>query len=162
MKVMIAGSHTIQEAADPVRAMISRLCGKNSSFLVGDHSGLDTVLQNYLLDMHTDRVTIYTSRARPHHNLGGWGIRRLRDDNPWIGMPRNLQNTLSMADAADGGIVLWDGQSMGSFYVMARLLARGCQVWVYLPEKGRSHTLRTSQDLEKLLQAYTFPKTQGE
>ena len=45
---------------------------------------------------------------------------------------------------------------MGTYFVMASLIEQGKSVWVYLPDRGAAHTLRTPEDLEKLLRAYVF------
>jgi len=155
MRILIVGSHTITELDHRVKMLISHMCDKGWYILVGDHSGLDAVLQDYLVDMHTDRVRVYTSRPRPHHNLGGWLVRHPPKNGPFQGVPRNLQNTLAMADAANCGMVLWDGKSLGTYFVIAELVNQKKLVWVYLPEREKSHTLRTPEDVEKLLRAYT-------
>ena len=155
-KIMIVGSHTITEPDRRVKLMISKLCGEGWHILVGDHSGLDAALQEYLRDMHTDWVRVYTARPRPQHNLDGWPVRRPPREGRWGGAPRHLQNTLAMTAAADCGMVLWDGRSMGTYFVMASLIEQGKSVWVYLPDRGGAHTLRTPEDLEKLLRAYVF------
>lgn len=155
-RIMIVGSHTITELDHKVKMMISKLCGDGWHILVGDHSGLDTALQEYLMDMHTDWVQVYTARPQPSHNLDRWPVSRPPKDGRWSKAPRYLQNTLAMADAADFGMVLWDGRSMGTYFVIASLIEQGKSVWVYLPERGVSHTLRGPEDLEKLLRAYVF------
>ncbi len=157
-KMMIVGSHTITEPDHRVKMMISRLCSEGWHILVGDHSGLDRALQEYLRDMHTDWVRVYTARPQPHHNLDRWPVRRPPKEGRWSGVPRHLQNTLAMADAAGCGMVLWDGKSMGTYFVMASLIEQGKSVWVYLPSHAAAHTIRTSEDLERLLRAYVFPK----
>ena len=155
-KIMIVGSHTITEPDRRVKLMISKLCGEGWHILVGDHSGLDTALQEYLVDMHTDWVRVYTARPQPHHNLDRWPVRHPPKEGRWSGAPRHLQNTLAMAAAAECGMVLWDARSMGTYFVMASLIEQGKSVWVYLPDRGAAHTLRTPEDLEKLLRAYVF------
>ena len=155
-KIMIVGSHTITEPDRRVKLMISKLCGEGWHILVGDHSGLDTALQEYLVDMHTDWVRVYTARPQPHHNLDRWPVRHPPKEGRWSGAPRHLQNTLAMAAAAECGMVLWDGSNMGTYFVMASLIEQGKSVWVYLPDRGAAHTLRTPEDLEKLLRAYVF------
>ena len=155
-KIMIVGSHTITEPDRRVKLMISKLCGEGWHILVGDHSGLDAALQEYLVDMHTDWVRVYTARPQPHHNLDRWPVRHPPKEGRWSGAPRHLQNTLAMADAAECGMVLWDGRSMGTYFVMASLIEQGKSVWVYLSDRGAAHTLRTPEDLEKLLRAYVF------
>ena len=155
-KIMIVGSHTITEPDRRVKLMISKLCGEGWHILVGDHSGLDTALQEYLVDMHTDWVRVYTARPQPHQNLDRWPVRHPPKEGRWSGAPRHLQNTLAMAAAAECGMVLWDGRSMGTYFVMPSLIEQAKSVWVYLPDRGAAHTLRTPEDLEKLLRAYVF------
>ncbi len=157
-KMMIVGSHTVTGLDHRVKMMISRLCSEGWYFLVGDHSGLDTALQEYLMDMHTDWVRVYTARPQPHHNLDRWPVRHPPKEGRWSGVPRHLQNTLAMAGAADCGIVLWDARSMGTYFVIASLIEQGKSAWVYLPERGAAHTIRTAGELERLLRAYVFPR----
>lgn len=157
-RIMIVGSHTITGLDRKVKMMISRLCDDGWHILVGDHSGLDAALQEYLMDMHTDWVQVYTARPQPQHNLDRWPVCRPPREGPWSGAPRHLQNTLSMTVAADCGLILWDARSMGTYFVTASLIEQGKTVRVYLPERGVSHTLRGPEDLEKLLRTYVFPK----
>lgn len=157
-KVMIVGSHTITRIDRVVRMKISKLCGDGWYILVGDHSGLDRDLQERMRDEHTDLVRVYTARTRPQYNLGRWPVRYPPSGGRWADLPKYLRNTLAMADAAHCGMVVWDGSSMGTYYVAASLIEQGKPVWVYLPERGAEHTLRTAGDLEELLRTYMFPK----
>lgn len=157
-KVMIVGSHTIGKIDRVVEQKLSKACGDGWYILVGDHSGLDRDLQKRMMDEHWDRVRVYTARPRPQYDLGGWPVRYPPSVGRWAGLPKYLRNTLAMADAADCGMVVWDGSSMGSYYVAASLIEQGKPVWVYLPEKAAEHTLRTPEDLEELLRTYMFKK----
>lgn len=156
MRIMIVGSHTVSQPDHTVKMKISNICDQGWYILVGDHSGLDAALQDYLVDMHTDRVRVYTARPQPHHNLGRWPVRHPPKEGRWAGVPKYLQNTLAMADSADCGMVLWDGKSMGTYFVIVSLVEQGKSVWVYLPDKETGHTIRTPEDVEKLLRAYAF------
>ena len=62
-----------------------------------------------------------------------------------------------MADEADVGLMLWDGQSTGTMVNVARLVARGKITVVYLAPATKFFTIKTTEDLGVLLQM-TEPK----
>lgn len=156
-KIMIVGSHTITGIDHTVKMKISNLCDRGWYILVGDHFGLDSALQRYLVDMHTDRVCVYTARDKPRSNLGRWPVRFSRETGRREVPQKFLRNTIAMADDADCGMTLWDCSSLGTYHIIATLLGQGKSVWVYMPDKGVGHTLRTSLDMEKFIRAYFMP-----
>jgi hypothetical protein len=56
-----------------------------------------------------------------------------------------------MADEADVGLALWDGQSSGTIVNVARLVARSKSAVVYLAPAKTFSTLKTPDDLAELL-----------
>jgi hypothetical protein len=56
-----------------------------------------------------------------------------------------------MAEEADVGLMLWDGQSLGTVVNAARLIAAGKPVVVYIAPEREFRTLKSQSDFEALL-----------
>ena len=65
-----------------------------------------------------------------------------------------------MADEADVGLMLWDGQSTGTIVNVARLVARGKITVVYHSPAAKFFTVKTAEDLGAILQT-TDPRVRA-
>lgn len=59
---------------------------------------------------------------------------------------------LAMAETADCGLVLWDGESIGTINNILELLQRGKIAVVYFSPEQQFATLKSGDDLTRLLQ----------
>lgn len=151
MRIFIAGTHTITELPHCVKRQISRVCDEGWHVLVGDYFGLDLAVQNYLVDMHYDNVTIYAPYGRAYNNVGGWLVKYVTPtDSPKPLLKREWKN-LAMAESADCGLILWDGESRITLQNIAYMTRRGKPVTVWLAPTGKLYRLKGSGAVEKLV-----------
>ncbi len=64
---------------------------------------------------------------------------------------RNVAKDAAMAEEADVGLMLWDGESSGTLVNAARLIAAGKPVVVYITPDKEFRTLKSQTDFEALL-----------
>ena len=81
MTVLLGGSQTYSELPEEVKNRLDFLMSRWAAFVVGDSEGADRLMQEYLHGKNYPRVTVY----------GSWDR--------------------AMADMADEGLFLWDGES---------------------------------------------------
>lgn len=118
---------------------------------------LDAAMQQALAGRKYPNVTVYTVHAEPRRNAGSWDIATVPGSKPPFTFHDHRRKDAAMAYEADGGFMIWDGKSRGTFINMVELLGLGKLVEVWLTEKQRSLTLHTLEELAAL-----FPENAGE
>lgn len=151
MRIFIAGSHSITELPHCVKRQISRICDEGWHVLVGDYFGLDLAIQNYLVDMHYDKVTVCAPYGRAYNNAGGWLVKRITPPaEPKLLLKREWKN-LAMAESADCGLILWDGESRIALQNIVWMTCHGKPVNVWLKPNGRLYRLKGPGAADKLV-----------
>ena len=150
-KVFIGGSRRISRLNDLVRKRIDQIIDKNLQILLGDANGADKAVQSYL-DKHEYRnVEVFCSAGDCRNNVGAWQIRSITPPHTRRDFEFFTAKDAAMAEEADVGFMIWDGESSGTMVNAARLIATGKPVVVYLAPEKRFFTLKSRSDLEPLL-----------
>ena len=152
VKVFIAGSRALSRLNDAVRERLDRIIDERHEVLIGDASGADRIVQQYLADRHYRKVTVYCTGGRCRNNVGQWATLA-------IAPPAGVHNgrgfytvkDQEMAANATHGLMLWDGESRGTF-ANIRTLVRGSKpVVVYLSPAKEFVNVKTPGDIDALL-----------
>jgi hypothetical protein len=150
-KVFIGGSRRIPRLPAEVRARLDRIVTQGFPVVVGDASGADTAVQQYLHSKGYQDVEVFCSGDEFRNNVGGWPVRhvevagRKRDRKFYAAKDR------VMTDEATVGFMLWDGKSLGTLQNVARLLAQGKTSLVYVAPTGAFREIRAVEDWRELL-----------
>ena len=149
MKIFISGSRILKEnIPDTVLLKIQEHIDEGADFLIGDCEGVDKAIQQYLNDKSYDNVTIYASGERVRNNIGFW-----KEIHCPIGVDAfrysfYIEKDFTMAEDADCGLVIWDGNSKGSFVNMLNLIFMGKKCDLYLLNEERWMEVKNLDDLE--------------
>lgn len=99
--------------------------------VVGDASGVDAEAQRYLLSLGARNVKVYCAKGGPRNNVGDWPV----VEAVAKARPKTFEffaaKDRAMAEAADAGLVVWDGKSRGTLLQCYRLAHKGKFVAVY-------------------------------
>ena len=134
--VFLSGSHMITSLNDAIRNHLDDMIDNERDVLVGDANGADKAMQKSFADRDYSRVTVYFVGKVCRNNVGNWVAQNIPVDPKLRGRHFYAQKDKAMAERADTGFVLWDGQSPGSLENILELVKRDKPVLVYFaPER---------------------------
>ena len=120
--------------------------------LVGDAAGVDKAVQGYLADRAYGNVVVHCMDGSCRNNVGHWPARRVAAPPGTRGFNYYSTKDRVMADAAEYGLMLWDGKSKGTINNVVNLLRRQRPVVVYVAPTRDFDTVRTLEDLMGVLE----------
>ena len=124
---------------------------KRLTILIGDANGADKAVQSYFAAHAYSNVQIYCSEGDCRNNLGPWPVKSVTPPHRRRDFAFFTAKDAAMAEDADIGLMLWDGESAGTVVNVARLIAAGKPVVVYVAPEKRFQTLKTPAGFETLL-----------
>lgn len=151
MKIFIAGARSIVTADPYVISKLHSICDKHFDVLIGDCSGVDTVVQSFFAGCSYPKVTVYASNGKARNNVGGWYTKDIRVPTTVRGFEFFRQKDIAMANDADIGFMIWDGESRGTLYNIFTLAEQNKAVLVYLPKRQAPLSIRSLDEAEKLV-----------
>jgi hypothetical protein len=152
-KVFIGGSRKVTRLHPDVRRRIDKIIEQGFPILVGDANGADKAVQTYLFSRRYGKVDVFCSAGDCRNNVGEWPIKAVSVPAGSRGFDFYAVKDDRMAEEASVGLMIWDGESVGTLVNMARLLRRGKSVVVYLVPDRRFVTLSSRGDWERLVSA---------
>lgn len=151
--IFLGGSRRITRLAPEVRQCLDQLIEESSRVLVGDANGADKAFQQYLSQLRYPHVTVFSSLTTARNNVGHWPIERVEPPHKTRDFAFFTAKDAEMARRADRALMIWDGKSAGTMVNVARLVAAGKPVIVYVGPRRSLRTIERAGDLEGLLDA---------
>jgi len=151
--VFIAGSRALYRLNPQVRERLDNIVSRCFSVLVGDASGVDKAVQQYLARQSYRSVTVYCMDPC-RNNVGDWPVRAhtaeagARRDRFYYGI-----KDAAMVRDATWGFMLWDGRSKGTLANTIGLLNTDKKVLLYLAPRRQFFNLHTFEHLCEMLNA---------
>jgi adenine-specific DNA-methyltransferase len=134
--VFVGGSREIARLPGAVLERLDNVIGNGHDIVVGDAAGADRAVQQHMLDVRYEKLTVFCSGSRARHNLGGWPVRSIVPPDAAKGFQFYAAKDRAMAAAADFGLMIWDGKSPGTVLNVLRLIRGGkFSVLMNLPAK---------------------------
>jgi len=150
--VFIAGSRAISRLNDALRDRLDRIITQGHQVVVGDAKGADRIVQKYLADRQYRDVTVFCTGVRCRNNVGDWPtIAVAPPAGVHAGFDFYAAKDREMAARATHGLMLWDGQSRGTFTNIRNLVRLKKPVAVYLSPDKSFINLKTDTDVDALL-----------
>jgi hypothetical protein len=148
--VFIGGSRSISRMNSTIRERLDDLMCRGCLIFIGDANGADKAVQKYLADHAYKHVVVYcVNRCR--NNIGSWQIRQVPVPSGTTGFAYYAAKDLAMAEDAQCGVMLWDGQSKGTLNNIQNLIGHGKKTLVYFAPENAFHKLESLDDLKFLL-----------
>jgi hypothetical protein len=154
-KVFVAGSRRLSRLNHDVRRRLDSIVEKGFTVILGDANGADRAVQQYLSTKRYRDVLIFCMDSGCRNNVGGWPTRTitaadaLRRDFAYYSTKDR-----AMSEAADYGLMLWDGRSRGTLTNIVHLVRDGKPVVVYVAPEHSFYTLRRSGQLAEMLNRF--------
>ena len=154
-KVFIAGSRRLSRLNNDVRRRIENIVDRGFTVIVGDANGADKAVQQYLSSRNYSNVVVFCMEGGCRNNVGGWPTRTIKAADPGRrDFAYYSTKDRAMAEEADYGLMLWDGQSRGTLTDIVDLVRKGKPVVIYLAPDKSFYTLRRPIDLAAMLDRF--------
>lgn len=149
--VFVAGSMNIKHLNQQFVDRVAKIVVSEFDIVVGDADGSDTSIQEALVQMKADRVTVYCSGSQPRNNIGGWKVRNVFPDTAEGTRAYFTAKDIEMAKIADFGLMMWDAKSTGTLSNVIELLRRGKKSVVFVNKHKDFITVSTPTGLNNLV-----------
>lgn len=150
-RVFLAGSQRISRLPVEVKRRIDAMIDGQFLILVGDAAGADKAVQAYLADRAYRNVVVHCMERSCRNNVGCWPARQVAAPPGARGFDYYSVKDRVMADAAEYGLMIWDGKSKGTINNVMNLVRRHRPVVVYVAPTRSFDTVRTLEDLRDVL-----------
>lgn len=149
--VFVAGSRQIARLPAEVRARLDTMIEKGFQILVGDANGADKAVQRHFADKAYPNVLVHCMENHCRNNVGSWPTREVAAPRGTRGFDYYSVKDRAMADTAEYGLMIWDGQSKGTVNNVVNLSRHNKPVVVYVAPTKQFLTIKTFDDLKGLL-----------
>jgi hypothetical protein len=150
-KVFIGGSRYLSRLSHEVRQRLDKIVESGLAVLVGDANGADKAVQSYLAARRYTNVVVFCMSDRCRNNIGVWQTRNIDAPAGAKGAAFYAIKDRAMAAEATHGLMLWDGDSKGTFANIVTLIGLDKPVVVFFAPKESFVNDRTRQDIARLL-----------
>jgi len=152
IKVFVAGSRALSRLNEELRGRLERIIAEGHQVLVGDANGADRVVQKYFADRRYPHVTVFCAGMRCRNNVGQWPTVSVSPPaDVHAGFDFYAAKDREMAARATHGLMLWDGESRGTFANIRNLVREQKLVAVYLSTAKAFINVRTDADVDALV-----------
>jgi hypothetical protein len=145
-KVFIGGSRKISKLSPEVLQELDGLLAKNPAIVIGDASGVDKSVQQYLHAKGYRDVEVFCSGTRCRHNVGDWPTRQISVTSARRDFDFYATKDISMSEVASFGLMIWDGESAGTLMNVLRLIKQNKSVVIFEAPKNRLRELKNKSD----------------
>ena len=150
--VFVGGSRRLVRLDQRIRERASRLIEEGFVVLVGDANGADKAIQKFFAERAYPNVVVYHAGSSCRNNIGNWTTHPVEVQRTQRDFNYYAAKDLAMSEAADYGLMIWDGESPGTVNNVLNLLEGGKKVVVYVSPRKEFLTFRTLNDATELLQ----------
>jgi len=151
MNVFVAGARVVTILDAVVQERLNNIFNKNYTVLVGDAIGVDFSVQKYFAHLKYQNVLVYASNGKARNNAGGWEVRSIEVLSRSRGFDYYAVKDKAMADDADYGFMIWNGESKGTFGNIVNLLKQDKKSIVYLTINSNFYNIDTFDDFHELV-----------
>jgi len=149
--VFVAGSRQISRLPAEVKTRLDTMVEKGFQILVGDANGADKAVQRYLADKSYPNVLVHCMKDHCRNNVGNWPTREVVAPRGAKGFDYYCIKDRAMADAAEYGLMLWDGKSKGTINNVVNLFRDRKPVVVYVASTKKFLTVKSFDDIKDVL-----------
>jgi hypothetical protein len=146
-----AGSRQISRLPAEVWSRLDTMIEKGFQILVGDANGADKAVQRNFANRSYPNVVVHCMKDHCRNNVGHWPTREIDAPRGARGFDYYSLKDRAMAEAAEYGLMLWDGKSKGTVNNVVNLSRDHKPVVVYIAPIKQFRTIKTFDDIKGLL-----------
>lgn len=152
-KVFVGGSRQISRLNDAIRSRIDRVMAEGFGIVIGDANGVDKTVQGYLKSKNYPSVEVFCAGKTCRNNVGQWPSRMI-DAGKLKGFDFYAAKDRVMAEEATYGLMIWDGESIGTLMNVIRLIRNRKPVAVFVRSAKRFLDLHSAEEFRYFLHDY--------
>lgn len=149
--VFIGGSRHVSRLPAPAKERLDNIVKSGFHIVVGDANGADKAVQKHLSAAAYAHVEVFCSGDVCRNNLGDWPTRKIRPAKSVKGFQFYAAKDREMAQAADFGLMIWDGKSPGTVLNVLRLIKAGKKAVLVNSPESKTTTFKAVSDWEAFL-----------
>jgi hypothetical protein len=149
--VFVAGSMTIKRLDQQFVDRVAKIVSSKFGIVVGDADGADLSIQEVLLAIKAEPVTVYCSGSEPRNNVGNWRIHSVFTEAAKGTRAYFTAKDVEMAKVADYGLMIWDSKSTGTLSNVIELIRRGKKCVVFVNKQKEFLTVSGPDGLNSLV-----------
>jgi hypothetical protein len=131
MKMFISGSISIRALDLPVIHLLDSIIAGGQTILIGDASGVDKLVQQYLFEHNYPDVIVYYSSDKIRNKIGNWETKKISNNGNLTGRKMYQLKDEAMAQDADCGLMIWDGKSHGTKFNIENMARLGKAITLF-------------------------------
>ncbi len=148
--IVAGGSRSVTRLSSEALQRMTNIITNKHRVIVGDADGADAAIQRHLLAADYRNVGVFCSGPHSRNNLGNWRTHHIRPPRAAAGFQFYTAKDRAMAEAADFGLMIWDGKSPGTILNILRLLRAG-KAAVLIGSADAPHSFKSTRDWESFL-----------
>jgi len=149
--VFIGGSRHVSRLPPPAKERLDNIINSGFHIVVGDASGADKAVQKHLSSVSYPDVEVFCSGDVCRNNLGNWPTRKIQPGKSVKGFQFYAAKDREMAQAADFGLMIWDGKSPGTVLNVLRLIKAGKKAVLLNSSDAKTTTFKAASDWQAFL-----------
>ena len=138
-------------APAPAKERLDNIVKNGFPILVGDANGADKAVQKHLSGVAYADVEVFCSGDICRNNLGDWPTRKVQPAKGVKGFQFYAAKDREMAQAADFGLMIWDGKSPGTMLNVLRLIKADKKAVLFNCAEATTTTFKARADWEAFL-----------
>lgn len=142
---------TIKHLDPKVKERIANILELNYDVVVGDADGVDTSIQQLLMEYGASNATVYCAGEKPRNNVANWSVHSVMTFHPPGTRAFFTAKDIEMAKDADYGLFIWDAKSAGTLNNVLELLSRGKNALVFINKTKAFKKIVGIAELEDLV-----------
>lgn len=150
-RVFLGGSRKISRLNEPIRARLEEIVRRGMQVVIGDANGADKAMQRQLAEWTYPHVTVFFVGSAPRNNEGSWPTYHVATPPRARGFDFYSAKDRVMADTAECGLMLWDGESRGTLSNVETMARAAKPVSVYVGPHRQFINVRSQPDLDALV-----------
>lgn len=158
--MFIGGSRRILRLNDGFLSLLNRITKSNNCILIGDANGADRLVQEFFVRVGYSNVTVYCTGSKPRNNAGSWTVRKIESNLQRQTFEFYSVKDRAMAHDADSGLMIWDGQSVGTIMNAVRLLGMKKSVVLFHSYDDKYFIYRSIDQLNEFIHIIGAPLEQ--
>lgn len=131
MKIFISGSISIDKLDNVIISEIEEIILNNYTVLIGDANGVDLEIQKFLSKSSYENVVVYFTGNKCRNNISSWPEIYVENKDNLVGRDMYSLKDIKMAKDADQGLMIWDGESIGTKNNILRMNKLNKKIKVY-------------------------------
>lgn len=151
IKIFAGGSRHISRLDPEILHRLDTIIGKNLPVIIGDAYGADTAIQQHLHGRNYRAVHVFCSGHHCRNNIGDWPVRAVAFNNHERNVRFYSAKDLIMANEAAFGLMIWDGESIGTLANILRLLTQRKKAVIYTAPQKTASTLKSISDWDRFM-----------